>query len=136
MSRKPRILLAARKIARQPFFDAFGAEASFVEAETLDEAVSTLQNDPDIDAVCCTLYFDESRMFDLVRWVRSNRQELRVVCARALPKDLHNISLQAVGIASTSLGATFVDFPELARKLGTRAAEQALRSAVLDAAGP
>ena len=134
MSRKPRILLAARKIAMKPFFDALGAEASFVETETLEEAVSALQSDPDIDAVCCTLYFDESRMFDLVRWVRSNRQQLRVVCARALPKDLHHISLQAVHIASTSLGATFVDFPELVRKLGAPAAAAALRSAILDPA--
>jgi len=132
MARKPRVLLAARKIARQPFLEALGADASFVEAETLEEAVSTLKNDPDIDAVCCTLYFDESRMFDLVRWVRSNREKVRVVCARALPKDLPTISLQAVDIASASLGAAFVDFPELVRKLGAPAASQALRSAVLN----
>lgn len=131
MSRKPRILLAARKVARQPFLDALGAEASFVETETLEDALAALQSDPEIDAVCCTLYFDESRMFDLVRWVRSNREQLRVICARALPKDLPTISLQAVDIASASLGATFVDFPELVRRQGAQAASQALRSAVL-----
>ena len=136
MGRKPRVLLAVRKVAREPFFEALADEVSFLEAETLEEAVSTLENDPDIDAVCCTIYFDESRMFDLVRWVRSNRDEIRVVCARALPKDLPTVSLQAVDIATASLGAAFVDFPELVRKLGAQAASQALRSAVLGAAAP
>ena len=134
MAGKPRILLAVRKIARGPFIDALQDDASFLEAETLEEAVATLESDPDVDAVCCTIYFDESRMFDLVRWVRANRGKIRVVCARALPKDLPTISLQAVAIASTSLGAAFVDFPELVRTLGAQAASQALRSAVLDPA--
>src|SRR5690242_20234675 len=131
MPRKPRVLLAARKIARRPFIEALDGEVSFLEAETLEQAVTTLKNDPDIDAVCCTLYFDESRMFDLVRWVRSNRDQIRVICARALPKDLPTISLQAVDIASASLGAAFIDFPELVRTLGAPAASRALRAVVL-----
>jgi hypothetical protein len=131
VNRKPRILLAARKIARQPFITALEDDASIVGVETLDDAVTTLKRDPDIDVVCCTIYFDESRMFDLLRWVRVNCEGTPVVCARALPKDLPNISLEAVSIATRSLGAAFIDFPALVRQSGTEAACLALRSTVL-----
>ena len=124
MSRKPRVLLAARKVARQPFVDALGADASFLEAETLEDAVSTLKNDPDIDAVCCTIYFDESRMFDLLHEVRSGSRNgaVPIVCYRLRPLAFMALSTQVIEVTVKALGAhAFADLASHAEEDGNAA---------------
>jgi CheY-like chemotaxis protein len=132
-SKKPLVLIAARPIAREPFLAALGNDAELIEASTLEEAVAQLKKKNEPKLVCCTVYFDESRMFDLLRWVRTERAHIPVVCARAMPKDITKVSIEAVKIAVDALGASiFVDVPALVEVHGKGAANERLRTLLLD----
>ena len=129
---KPRVLLAARPVARKPFHAALGDDAEIVEAEALDEAVRHLTRPEEPKLVCCTVYFDESRMFDLLRWIRSQRSHIPVICARAVPKDITKISMEAVKIAADVLGASsFIDVAAIAEREGEQVALRRLRELLL-----
>jgi hypothetical protein len=127
----PQVLLAARAIACGPFRLALAGHAELVEIETLAESVSYLTHQQPPALICCTILFDESRMFDLLRWVKTQRPDVPFVCARALQKDMPKITTEAVRIASVSLGAAFIDVPELARQHGDAATPEKLRAALL-----
>jgi len=129
---KPRVLLAARPLAREPFRQALGSEVDWIEAETLEEVVAELSAGELPSLICCTVYFDESRMFELVEWVRQRFAHIPIVCARALPKDLAKISLQALRIASDAMGAAaFIDLPTLSEQYGDAGARAQLRDVLL-----
>jgi hypothetical protein len=131
-AKKPRVLLAARPGAREPFRQALGSDVEVVEAETLEQAVAELSAEEPPNLVCCTVYFDDSRMFDLVQCVRERFSHIPIVCARALPKDLAKISMQALRIASDAMGAAaFVDLPTLAERYGDAGARAQLRVLLL-----
>ena len=130
---KPRVLLAARPAACAPFRAAINGHADVIEAETMTEAIAKLKSNAPIHLVCCTLFFDESRMFDLLRWVRAEVPHIPFICARALPKDMPRISLEAVRIAADTLGAaTFIDVPSLEEAGG---ADERLRELLLSRLG-
>jgi PleD family two-component response regulator len=130
---KPRVLLAARPVARQPFREAIGADAELVEVETLEEALKQLKNRDEPQIVCCTVYFDESRMFELLRWVRAERAHIPVICARAVPKDITKVSMEAVKIAVDALGAaSFIDVAAIMERYGPEAAIRKLRELLLN----
>ena len=132
-TKKPRVLLAARPGAREPFRQALGADVDVVEAETLEQAVAELSHGEPPNLICCTVYFDESRMFDLLHWVRQRFAHIPIVCARAMPKDLTKISMQALKIASEATGsAAFVDFPALSEQYGDAGARARLRGVLLE----
>src|SRR5262245_47051290 len=116
---KPRVLVAARPIACGPVRHALGEDAEVVAAHTMDDAVAKLKGAEPFQLVICTVYFDESRMFDLLRWARQKCAHVPFVCARIFPKDITRITIEAVSIAATSLGAaTFIDVPAIAAEHG------------------
>jgi DNA-binding NarL/FixJ family response regulator len=131
--KRPLVLLAARPVAREPFRAALGSDADIVEVDTLEQAVEHLKREHAPALVCCTVYFDDSRMFDLLRWMRAERAHIPVICARAVPKDITKVSMEAVKIAVNALGArSFIDVALLAEKHGMEAARAALRLLLLD----
>ena len=133
---KRRVLLAARPDARVPFRHAINGDAEVIEAETMAEAIAKLNGKVPVDLVCCTLFFDESRMFDLLRWVKSKFPHIPVICARALRKDIPRISLEAVRIATSTLGAaTFIDIPSLEDADGSEKTNERLRRLLLSQMG-
>src|SRR6185312_6500154 len=80
----------------------------------------------------CTLYFDDSRMFDLLDWVRAQRPELPFVCGRALAKDLTRSAVETARVAAETRGATrFVDYPDMLESLGELKARERLRRILL-----
>ena len=108
------MLLAARPVACAPFRAAIDGQADVLEADTLERAIAKLKTEAPIHLVCSTVFFDESRMFDLLRWVKVELPHIPFICSRARPKDMPRISLEAVRIAADSLGAaTFIDIPSL-----------------------
>ncbi len=130
------MLIAARLVAREPFRKALSGHADLLEVETLEAAIEELQRSQPAALVCSTLQFDESRMFDLLRWVREHYPEIPFVCARALSKDNPRfaITIEAVEIACKTLGATaFVDIPALATDLGEGRAIERLQETLLAA---
>src|SRR5207248_4122340 len=87
----------------------------FACAETIEEAQKVLREQR-FDLIICTIVFDESRMFDLLRLVKANRgwRGIPFVCARARSQSLSSaIAVEAVAFTCDALGATaFVDIAD------------------------
>lgn len=99
--------------ALQPKYD-------LIPSLTLEAAKVSLRKEA-IDVVVCCVYFDESRMFDLLRFMRADPAvtSVPILCVKAVPDMLGPAFLQAADIASRSLGAQeFVDFSEWLLELG------------------
>jgi CheY-like chemotaxis protein len=76
-------------------------------AETLDEAEQLLR-ERDFDLIVCTVYFDESRMFDLLRLAKDSPEwrQIPFVCARLRRHVLESpIALEGVAFTCNALGA-------------------------------
>lgn len=81
-------------------------------AETISQAEHILENE-EIHLILCTIVFDDSRMFDLLRLAKSNRKWKRIpfVCCKVRAKLLDSIALEGVQIACKTLGAAaFLNF--------------------------
>lgn len=80
--------------------------------ETLEKAEEMLRNRP-FDLIVCTVFFDESRMFDLLRLAKSTPewQGISFICARLRRHVLEaSIAREAVAFTCKSLGAAaFLD---------------------------
>ena len=76
-------------------------------ARTVAQATQGLRTQG-FDLIICTIMFDDSRMFDLLRLAKSEREWTRIpfVCVRARATILREpIALEAVGFACRELGA-------------------------------
>lgn len=86
-----------------------------VFAENMTEAEQKLNTGP-YDQIVCTIVFDESRMFDLLRLAKSHRKWKRIpfVCARIRSQIIDSaIALEGVAIACKALGAVaFLNYAE------------------------
>ena len=99
---------------------------------TVVEAVELLESDADIAMIICTVYFDESRMFDLLRIAREKFAAIPFVCCRLFESGLSQISAKHLAVAAETLGAAaFIDMPQLVRGSGGPATDQDFRSRVL-----
>lgn len=80
--------------------------------ETLEKAEQMLRKRP-FDVIVCTVFFDESRMFDLLRLAKSTPewQCIPFVCARLRQHVLEaSIAREAIAFTCKSLGAAaFLD---------------------------
>jgi hypothetical protein len=78
------------------------------------------------------MHFDESRMFDLLRYVRHALPLMPFVSCRVLRTMLAPASVDAVAMCTASLGAVaHFDLPMETGARGTAAAEEAFRSLLL-----
>jgi hypothetical protein len=81
-------------------------------AETVSQAHRFLE-DERLDLIICTVVFDESRMFDLLRLAKANGEWKRIpfLCCKVRPKLLdYPLALEGVQIACRTLGAAaFLD---------------------------
>ena len=129
---KPQALTPCPPFAYPTLERALGADLELIPVTTLADAVGMLERNRDLSVVICGVHFDESRMYDLLRWVRSRLPKLPFVCVRILDAELPRISLEAIELAAHTLGAAaFIDFPDLVAQRGEKEAEQELRRAVL-----
>lgn len=99
---------------------------------TLEEAQLVLLNE-DIDLLMCGVYFDESRMFDLLRFAKAHPRTsaIPILCIKATPGMLGATFLQAADIATRALGAReFVDFAEWETHLDANAAFKRLLATI------
>jgi hypothetical protein len=125
-------VLAAVPLPALPFVEkAVGGYVELLPTRTYDDAVRQLRANANIRLVMCGAFFDESRMFDLLHWVRDQRPSVGFVCCRILPTEIPRVSVEALRIACNALGAEFIDLPALERQFGADAVEGEFRSRVL-----
>jgi DNA-binding NtrC family response regulator len=128
METRRKILAAMRQEGAVAVERALGRYVEVVPAYTFDDAVRRLQSH-EISLVLCGIYFDQTRMFDLLRFVKGKHPGLRFVCCRIGQSEVPEVTLEAVGIAAKSMGAEeFVDMPLLRPDPAT---DQEFRSLVL-----
>jgi hypothetical protein len=106
-----------------------GEYVELVPVYTFDEAVKRLRAAADIELILCGIYFAQTRMFDLLRVAKAEFPSVPFVACRIGETEIPQVTLEAVAIASRSLGAaTFLNIPLLRPDDG---ADQEFRSRVL-----
>jgi hypothetical protein len=106
--------------------------ASLLPVHTLEDAMALLRCEERIDLVVAGIHFDESRMFDLLRYVTSAFPFVPFLSCRILRTMLPPASIAAVAMSTASLGAVgHFDLPMETRARGTQGAEAAFRSLLL-----
>jgi hypothetical protein len=122
---RPRILAAIAAEAIPELYKAVGEEFEIVPVHALYDAIRQLQ-DQHIDLILCGMFFDESRMFDLLRFVRANFPAIPFATCRVLAvRPAPSISLEAVQIGAEALGAAgFINLPDLERLYGDQKYER------------
>lgn len=115
-----------------------GGDLDFLPVHSLRHAKALLQsNAAGFSLIACGLHFDESRMFDLLRYARASFPRIPFVCCRVLDTRVSRVFIQATALSATNLGAvTFFDLPTRADAIGIEAAEQELRAVLLGARRP
>jgi hypothetical protein len=110
---KPRILAAVRPQGGVAVRRALGEYAEVLPVYQYDAGVSVLRTRP-IDLVLCGVFFDETRAFDLLRFVRAEFPHLPFVACRIGERTVPPVMAEAIGIAAMSMGAVaFIDMPLL-----------------------
>ncbi len=128
MEERRKILAAMRPEGVVAVERALGRYVEVVPVYTFEDAVRRLQPH-DINLILCGMYFDETRMFDLLRLAKDKFPGVPVVCCRIGQSEVPQVTLEAVAIAAKSMGAVeFVDMPLLRPD---PAADQEFRSLVL-----
>lgn len=131
MTSRPDVLAAVPSPAL-PFVEkALGGYVNLVPARSYDDAVRQLLANENIALVISGAFFDESRMFDLLHWVRDKRPSVGFLCCRILPTEIPKVSLEALKIACHALGGDFIDLPLLERQYGIERVESEFRARVL-----
>jgi DNA-binding NarL/FixJ family response regulator len=132
MRTRPKLLVAARPNVAVALRGALGEYVHMTSVYTFSDAIKLLQAESDVAMVLCSVYFDESQMFDLLRVAKEKFPATPFVCCRVLESDLARISIDALTIAAASLGAAaFIDMPRLTAEFGPDAADQQFRSRIL-----
>ena len=114
---------------------AAGSYIRLTPVHTFEQAIDRLGQNGNIAAVVCGVFFDEARMFDLLRAVRKSRPTLPFICCRILPRQVPDMPIESLKIAAENLGASFIDFRSRLEQYGTEAAESELRGLILAALG-
>ena len=113
-----------------------GHYVDVVSVRTVEDALQRLHEDQSIALVLCGVYFNGSRMFELMGHVKQINPQLPFIACRILPLEMPRVSIEALTIALQSLGARYVDVPLLEEKYGPEQAEAEFRSVVLSRISP
>lgn len=127
-----RVLIAARPVVLDALQELFEPTLFVHSADSLESALRTLGSRVKVELIICTIQFDESRMFDLLRVAKARYPDIPFVCCRVLDSDAPRISLEALRIASEALGAVaFLDLPGLAKTYGKAGMQERFLAAIL-----
>jgi hypothetical protein len=131
MANKPHVLAAFTHHIIPYLERALGSYVDVVSVHTVEEALKRLEDDRLIVLVLCGVFFNGSRMFELMREVRTIHPQLPFIGCRILPLELPRVSIEALTIALETLGARYVDVPRLEELYGSDQAQSEFRAAVL-----
>ena len=106
---------------------ALQVEFDLVPADTLEQAVASLRRGG-IEAILCSIHFDDSRMFELLGAARVIAPGTPFVCCVMLASRLRQSSLDAlVGTAKSAGACGCIDYNSLQRGLGFAEADRRFR---------
>jgi hypothetical protein len=128
-----RILLAAAPDSAAPIAVALGASEEFHlnVVENLTQAKRQLEQPCSL--IVCGLDFDDSRMFDLLRYVKADEHARRIpfLAIKATGHELTPTLQQGIEIACAALGADkFAEVTQWENSYGTEEAHRRLRALV------
>jgi len=113
MKHKPCILAAVRPQGGVAVHRVLGEYADVVPVYDYDDALAVLRKGG-VDLVLCGVFFNETRAFDLLRFVRQEFPALPFVACRIGDRAVAPVMAEAMGIAAKSMGAVaFIDMPLL-----------------------
>jgi hypothetical protein len=128
---KPTLLIAVSPQDIQLVHDVLGEEFNLLVCHSFQDAETLLAKD--ISLVTCGVHFDQGRMFDLLRLVRSRPHLHDVPFLLALGREVRYSPaiLQGIETAAESLGATaFINMLELVSSMGKEEAYEDMRRTV------
>lgn len=128
------MLLASRRVAFDALRPVLAPRFSIIHAEMLSQAERLLrEKHADVDFVVATVGFDESRMFDLIRFVKAQYPEIPFIASLADDTELSPVSLEGVRIACEALGAeTFLDIAALRARYGEKRVSEKVCAQILE----
>jgi len=97
------VLVAATADGLKPLRRSLAGRAALLPVYEMN-AVGVMLDEP-IDIVLCSIHFDQSRMFELIRLVKSRRPDLPVVCCCILHTQLSEEGLRSMAVAARQIGA-------------------------------
>lgn len=129
------VLIAAAPISVKAIAAALSDEFDVDYVSSLADATSCSYKQ--IDVILCGLCFDESRMFDLLRYTQLHprARALPFICISAVEHTLSGTITQSIEIACRALGgAGFIDLNRWYREYGVASANVQFRQLVRQAA--
>ena len=85
--------------------------ARILRVSSVDEALERMEQG--VDAIVCSLQFDESRMLELAREAHARLPDVPILCCNTHISRVTRSWVHAAAIAAVSLGAVaFIDIPE------------------------
>ena len=127
----PRVLLADVVQGFASIERILDGDVTFVHATTLDEALEAMV---EVDLILCGVHFDDSRMFDLLRYAKASPEARGkpFLCFRDRESELAPTLFEGLDIACRALGGVgFVDLILLRRRVGEEDGDAEFRSLVL-----
>jgi hypothetical protein len=122
---KPRVLVACPPIAFAIIERVLGPYAELMFVNRLPTARAQLAAHADIAMVVCGVHFDESRMFDLLRYAHQERPDAPFVGVRLLEQEATRMQAEGIATSCKVLGAVdYVDVVAMVREHGRDVAER------------
>jgi hypothetical protein len=129
---KKRVFLATVSGLQAFTYEALKDSVSVSVVTTTSQAHALLKQP--FDVIICGSQFDESRMFDLLRYCKAmpHTKNLPFVCIRARGGELDDAAYQGVAIALRTLQAeAFIDLYRWKKIFGHEKAKEMLRDAII-----
>ena len=133
---KQRLLVAVTLLGYVHARRALQRRYDLVSAFSIGQAMASLKAS-DIDAVLCSIHFDECRMFDFLREATKIAPQTPIVCCRILHSPLSKQAIEGLVTTAKSLGCRgFVNFNALQRSHGLEEADRRFCEAVVELLAP
>lgn len=126
-----RLLVAVTQMGYMHARRALQGNFELVPAFNLQQAIASLEQ-RNIDAILCSVHFDESRMFELMDAAKDIAPGTPFVCCIMLASRLSQSSLAAMFATARSAGACgCIDYSSLQKGLGFSEADEKFRDELL-----
>lgn len=131
MARRCRLLVAATEMGYAHIRRALNGDFDMVVVYNRSQAIAALKEGV-IDAILCSIHFDESRMMDFLVAAKAVAPDVPFICCQILWSALRPSAIESTVSAAESQGALgFVDYNAALRNRGTEEADKYLREGLV-----